>query len=182
MFFSSCLTVSMPWTILVWYQWAAWLQGIQRTCERSFLRVKRFRQDCHCRQQSVQFHSSAFEWNTLCSIFSWTTFWWPGKWRWAQVILWAWTCTLKNCTDVFLIKRFSSWWLYFHSWSIFLSRKMSDLYCMKGFICQNGSKSMGSPKLISLCKFCCPCFDEGCAYYAISPLRESTCILLSIFI
>ena len=53
------------------------------------------------------------------------------------------------------IKHFSSWRLYFHFWSIFLSRKMSDLYCTKGFICQNGSKSMGSPKLIRQFKFCC---------------------------
>lgn len=54
-----------------------------------------------------------------------------------------------------LFTHFSSWQLYFHFWSIFHSRKMSGLYCTKGFTCQNGSKSMGSLKLIRQCKSCC---------------------------
>jgi len=137
------------------YQWVAWLQGIQRTCERSFLCVKRFLQNRYCRQQSIQFHSSAFERNTLCSIFSWTTFWWSGNWWWAPILQGS-ELQLSKIILIFpCIKHFSSWRLYFHFWSIFLSRKMSDLYCTKGFICQNGSKSMGSPKLIRQFKFCC---------------------------
>ena len=80
-------SLPMPWTVIFFlYQWVAWLQGIQRTCERSFLCVKRFLQNRYCWQQSIQFHSSAFERNTLCSIFSWTTFWWSGNWWWAPIL------------------------------------------------------------------------------------------------
>jgi hypothetical protein len=51
---------------------------------------------------------------------------------------------------------------------------MSDQYCTKGSICQNGSKSMVSPELIRHCRFCrmlWHCSDEGASAYHSMSLR-----------
>lgn len=53
-------------------------QGMPGTCERSILFVKRSLSNCDCWQQPIQFFAATAEWNSMCSIFCWTTKRWSG--------------------------------------------------------------------------------------------------------
>lgn len=53
-------------------------QGVQRACKGPVLYIKRFLPNCYCWQQSIQLLIATGEWNSMHSIFCWTTSRWTG--------------------------------------------------------------------------------------------------------
>lgn len=49
------------------------MQGIQGTCEGSFMHINKLLQDSDCGQQSVQFSIATCQWNPMHPFFGWTT-------------------------------------------------------------------------------------------------------------